>query len=234
MLRSSLFAAASVLVLTACQPASEAPTDTVVAETPPIEVEDVVEVVVEDTAANSEPVEVAVSDSDEETHDHDEAHSDDDHADEDHGDHVHDDDHDHDDHDHAGGEAHVHGLSDLAVSLDGNTVSISVEGALANFDLDETIRTLDDTALYSDNLVALVGGDCTRDQADVSIRPIGDHGNLMVDMVYSCADVSALQAIDVTAFGTFSGFEEVNAVILTETGQTASTLTASAARLDLP
>jgi hypothetical protein len=120
------------------------------------------------------------------------------------------------------------------VSLDGNTISISVEGALANFDLDETIRTLDDTTPYSDNLVTLVGGDCTRDQADVSIRPIGDHGNLMVDMVYSCADISALQAIDVAAFGAFSGFEEVNAVILTDTGQTASTLTASAARLDLP
>ena len=109
-----------------------------------------------------------------------------------------------------------------------------MEGALANFDLDETVRTLDDTAPYSDNLVALVGGECTRDQADVSIRPIGDHGNLMVDMVYSCADISAVQAVDVTAFETFSGFEEVNAVILTETDQTASTLTASAARLDLP
>ena len=53
--------------------------------------------------------------------------------------------HDHDDHDHAGGEAHVHGLSELAVSLDGATVSISLEGALANFDLDESLRSLDDT-----------------------------------------------------------------------------------------
>ena len=102
MLRSSLIAAASVLVLSACQPASEAPTDAVVAETPPIEVEDMVEVVVEDTAANAETEAVAVTDSDEETHDHDEAHSDDDHNDDDHDDHAHGDDHDHDDHDHAG------------------------------------------------------------------------------------------------------------------------------------
>lgn len=250
MLRSSLFAAASVLVLSACQPASEAPTDAVVAETPPVEVEDVVEVVVEDTVTDADTAEVAVTDPDEAVHDHDDEHSEDGHTEDDQGDHAqedahaddeHDHDHDahnhdeddHDDHDHAAGEAHVHGLSDLAVSLDGDTVSISLEGALANFDLDETTRTLDDTTPYSDNLVALVGGDCARDQADVSIRPIGDHGNLTVDMVYSCGDIGALQAIDITAFGAFSGFEQVNAVILTETGQTASTLTASAARLDL-
>ena len=247
MLRSSLFAAASVLVLSACQPASEAPTDDIVAETPPVTVEETVDVVVEETATDTETVEVAstdAADDHDDEHDHDEEHEDhdqeehaeDDHDHDDHEDHDHEahDEHDHDDHDHAGGEAHVHGLSDLAVSLDGNSVSISVEGALANFDLDETLRTLDDTTPYSDNLVALVGGECTRDQADVSIRPIGDHGNLMVDLVYSCADISALEAIDVIAFETFTGFEEVNAVILTDTGQTASTLTASAGRLDLP
>ena len=249
MLRSSLFAAASVLVLSACQPASEAPIDDVVAETPPVEIEEAVEVVVEETVTDADTVEVAAADTDDAAPDHEgdhdeEGHDEEGHEDHDHGDdhaedeHDHDDhaedEHDHDDHDHAGGEAHVHGLSDLAVSLEGNTVSVSVEGALANFDLDETIRTLDNTTPYSDNLVALIGGDCVRDQADVSIRPIGDHGNLTVDMVYTCADIGALEAIDVTAFGTFSGFEEVNAVVLTETDQTASTLTASAPRLDLP
>lgn len=232
MLRSSLFAAASVLVLSACQPASEAPTDIVVADTPPVTAEETVEEVIEETLPDADTVEVAASDAEDADHGHDEDHEE--AAHDDHDDHDEHAEHDHDEHDHAGGEAHVHGLSDLAVSLDGNTVSVSAEGALANFDLDETIRTLDDTTPYSDNLVALVGGDCTRDQADVSVRPIGDHGNLMVDLVYSCADIDALEAIDVIAFEAFTGFEEVNAVILTESGQMASTLTASAGRLDLP
>jgi len=251
MIRTSLLIASSVLALTACQPASEAPQDTIVAEAPPVVSEDTVVEEVEaavaepeatvEVAANSEAA-VAEEDHDhahEDDHDHDAEHKDDHdhdeaHADEDghdHGDaHDHGDDHDHD---HAGGEAHVHGLSDLAVSLDGASVSVSLEGALANFDLDESLRTVEDPAPYTDGIVELIGGDCTRDQAGVSIRPIGDHGNMMIDMTYSCAAIDSLEAIDVTGFVNFSGFEEVNAVVLTEAGQTAKTLTSSETRLDL-
>lgn len=221
MSRTPLFLAASVLVLAACQPSAE-PSDDLVAETPPSVVE---EVVVETVEADSEVGEH--SDHNEDHAEHDEHDEDDEH---DHGeDHAEDD----DDHDHAGGEAHVHGLSDLAISIDATTVSVSLEGALANFDLDESLRTLDDTTPYTDGIVDLVGGECTRETSDVSIRAIGDHGNLTVDLVYSCAAIDGLSAINVTAFSAFEGFEEVNAVILTETGQTASTLTASNTRLDL-
>lgn len=215
MSRTSLFLAASFLVLAACQPAAE-PSDDLVAETPPSVVE---EVVVETVEADS------VAD---EHSDHNEDHDE-------HDEHDHDEDHAEDDeeHDHAGGEAHVHGLSDLAISIDAATVSVSLEGALANFDLDESLRTLDDATPYTDGIVDLVGGECTRETSDVSIRAIGDHGNLTVDLVYSCAAIDGLSAINVTAFSAFEGFEEVNAVILTETGQTASTLTASNTRLDL-
>lgn len=225
MSRTPLFLAASFLVLAACQPAAE-PSDDLVAETPPIAVEEVVE----------ETVEVA-SEADEHSdhaEDHTE-HEDNDEDHEDHDEHDHDEDHaeDDEDHDHAGGEAHVHGLSDLAISIDATTVSVSLDGALANFDLDETLRTLDDATPYTDGIVDLVGGECTRETSDASIRAIGDHGNLTVDLVYSCAAIDGLSAINVTAFSAFAGFEELNAVILTETGQTASTLTTSNTRLDL-
>jgi len=224
MSRTPLFLAASFLVLAACQPTAE-PSDDLVAETPPSVAEEVTEeIVVEADAADP------VTDEHEDHDDHDE---DSDH-DEDHDEHDHDEDHaEEEDHDHAGGEAHVHGLSDLAISIDATTVSVSLEGALANFDLDETLRTLDDATPYTDGIVDLVGGECTRETGDASIRAIGDHGNLTVDLVYSCAAIDGLSAIDVTAFSAFAGFEEVNAVILTETGQTASTLTASDTRLDL-
>lgn len=240
MLRPSLLVAVSFLALGACQPASEAPED-LVAETPPPMPEDVaVEVepaAVETVAAESAVVEVV----EDEAHDHEDEHDHgtedehdhedhDDHADHDHETHDHE---DHDDHDHAGGEAHVHGLSELAVSLDGSQVSISLEGALANFGLDETLRTIEDPAAYTDTVIALEGGDCTRESASASIRPVGDHGNMMIDMVYSCAAMDGLEALVVTGFETFAGFEEVKAVVLTETGQTASTLTAGTTRVDL-
>lgn len=252
MHHSSLLLGASLLALAACQPAEdaagalEAEAPPVVAETVEAEtVEETVEDVVEITAADD--VETVEGDADHahdegETHDHgeDEAHDHeeeghDDRADHDHADddeHAHED-HDHD-HDHAGGEAHVHGKSDLAVSLDGASVSISLEGALANFGLDETIRDLPDTAPYTDGVVALQGGDCSRDSASASIRPIGDHGNLMIDLTYTCAAIDDLTGIDVTGFANFSGFEEVDAVVLTDAGQTADTLTGAKTVLDLP
>lgn len=239
MIRSSLFAAVSVLALSACQPAADAPEETLVAETPPV-AEDATPADVAADAADdaAESVEVAATDGADEAHDHDEDHAEDDHGEEEHEHEDEHEDHDHgedghDDHDHAGGEAHVHGLSDLAISLDGATVSVSLEGALANFDLDESLRTLEDAAPYTDGVVELIGGDCTRDQAGASIRPIGDHGNLTIDLAYTCASIDTLEAVNVTGFASFAGFEEVNAVVLTETGQTAKTLTASETRLDL-
>ena len=252
MSRSFLLLAVSGLALAACQPASEAPQD-VSAETPPV-VEEAVEVAEAETDAVVDAaegvVEAAAETGDAHDHDHEEEH---DHAGEDHadhddhaheaahedGDHDHDhdehdhDEHDHDDHDHAGGEAHVHGLSELAASLDGTTLSVNVEGALANFDLDETIRTLEETAPYTDGTVEIVGGDCTRTAASASSRPIGDHGNLVIDLTYDCAAAGSIEAIDVTGFQSFAGFEEVNAVFLTGTDQTADTLTTSDPRLDL-
>ena len=230
MLRSSLFAAVSLFALGACQPAAEAPEE-LVAETPPPVAEDVV---AEAETSPAETVSVepeAASEAD--AHDHEDEHDHETEEGHDHEDHDHADEEDHEDHDHAGGEAHVHGLSELAVSLDGAQVSVSLEGALANFGVDETLRTLDNPADYTDTVIALEGGECTRDSASASIRPVGDHGNMMLDMVYTCAAIESLEALTVTGFESFAGFEQVNAVVLTETGQSASTLTAESTRLDL-
>ena len=250
MSRSALLIAVSGLVLAACQPAADAPEE-LSAETPPVveEAMDVAEEEVSDAAeamdtdieatadAVEEAVETAAVDGD---HDHADEHEHEGEA------HAHDDDHDHDaheedhahedhdhDHDHAGGEAHVHGLSDLAASIDGSTLSVNVEGALANFDLDESIRELGDTAPYTDGTVEIIGGDCTSTSAAASVRPIGDHGNMIIDLTYDCAAPDALEAINVTGFASFAGFEEVNAVFLTDAGQTAETLTKSDTRLDI-
>ena len=258
MSRSPLLLAASVLVLSACQPAADAPEELVV-ETPPV-VEDVaeaetaetVEVAAEDASVEAAAVEVAAEAEDAHDHsdDHDHEHSDEDDHDHDHGEdgHDHEDDHDHDheedhdhehgddhdhDHDHAGGEAHVHGLSDLAASLEGSTLSISIEGALANFDLDESLREIPNAETYATGTVEVVGGECAPASSDVSVRPIGDHGNLMIDLTYDCAAAGNIEAIEVTGFSSFAGFEQVNAVYLTESGQMAETLTESDTRLDL-
>lgn len=245
MSRSPLFLAASLLVLAACQPAADAPQD-LVAEAPPPVVDS------EPASTDAEPVNVSAAESlpdassvAEDSEDvaeaapEDGAHAHEDH-DEDHAHEDHDDEHaqdedgeDHDDHDHAGGEAHVHGVSDLAVNLDGDRVTLSLEGALANFGLDETVRTLDDPAQYMDGIVTLVGGECIRDEARIEIRPVGDHGNLIVEHYYTCAAMSDLSSLTVTAFARYPAFEDVNAVVLTDVTQTASKLTAASPDLEL-
>ncbi|MHA7898616.1 MAG: ZrgA family zinc uptake protein [Henriciella sp.] len=245
MSRTPLFLAASLFAIAACQPAADAPDD-LVAETPPPVEEPAVEELVADVesetvavesaitegAAEAEaPVEAATEEDHDHGEDHDHEHEDSEH---DHAEDAHDhgDDHDHD-HDHAGGEAHVHGLSELAATLDGSALSVSIEGALANFDLDESLREIADPAPFATGTVEIIGGDCTQTDSAVGVRPVGDHGNMTIDLTYTCANVDGLEAINVIGFDSFAGFEQVNAVFLTEIGQTAETLTESDTRLDL-
>ena len=242
MFRSFLFISASILALSACQPAADAPEELVV-EVPPIVTDEAVETVAAETPA--ETAEAAADyDHDEEAHeedthdDHDEHDHDveDEHDDHDHDEEGHEDHHgedEHEDHDHAGGEAHVHGLSELAASLDGSTLSVSVEGALANFGLDETLRTIDDPTPYANGTVSIIGGDCAPEASSVSVRAVGDHGNLMIDLTYACASPDNIAAIDVIGFSSFAGFEQVDAVFLSETVQIAESLTGSDTRLNL-
>ncbi len=213
MSRSLLLLAASVLALAACQPADE-PTGSLEAETPPV-AEDVIMTETIETVVTPAAVEPA-----------------DDHQDEDHDAHAeHGDDDDHDDR--AGGEAHVHGHAELAVSVEQNTLSISLEAPLDNFGLPESQTTVDDDTPYTDGIVTLIGGDCTRDGAGVALRSNGDHGSMTVDLTYTCTAGAMADAIDVTAFGNFAGFEEIDAVALTDSGQSAAALTRSSTRLDL-
>ena len=41
---------------------------------------------------------------------------------------------------------------------------------------------------------------------------------MVIDLTYDCASAGSIEAIDVTGFQSFSGFEEVNAVFLTPGG----------------
>lgn len=240
MSRSVFLLAASSLALVACQPAQEPEDPPRSYAPPPVEVEEVaitaeaLEYLPEETHDDhSEDADHDEGEHDEDAHAHDDDH--DDHSGDEHEDHDHHDGDDHEDHDHddAGGEAHVHGLSDLAASLDGETLSVSVEGALANFDLDESLRMLDDGDSYAGRTVQVVGGDCTATSTAVGIRPVGDHGNLVIDLTYLCSAPGSIEGIEVTGFQNFAGFEQVNAVYLTDAGQSAETLTEGNTRLDI-
>lgn len=229
VLAASLLAA---LALTACGAANDE-TPTPAAPTPPI--------VSETDTQPPEPPAAPVADTDahnhgDESHDEDEHHDHDTHAEDDH------DEHDHDD---GVGEAHVHGLSEMAMIVDGNTLSISFGGPLVNVlgfeheaktpEQEQAVSDLKETLADVSNLVAIpTEAGCNTLKRDVSIRVTGTHGTINVEYDLECTKVTAVREARVTGFDTFSGLETIDAIVITPAGQSAVSLTASSNTIAFP
>jgi hypothetical protein len=243
ILAASLLAA---LTLSACGSASDdvAPI-TVPAPTPTVTEADVPTPpeppVIEDAAQD-----VVIED---DAHDHDshdgEAHKNGD-AHEDHDDDKHDHDkHDHDDHSDGVGEAHVHGTSEMALIVEGDTLSISFGGPLVNvlgFEHEaktpEQIQAVNDlkaTLADASNLVTLpANAGCTLLETDVQMRNTGTHGTIAVEYNLECRNIAQVTQVNIIGFETFGGLETVDAVVITPAGQTAAGLSRGAASITFP
>lgn len=141
---------------------------------------------------------------------------------------------------HAGGEAHVHGGGDMAVVIEGNTVSIELEAPLANFGLAEAGGALMTDLAFAtfldeqDPLLSLDGaGDCGIPARGAEIHVHGDHGEGRISWDIDCAAPDALTGVTLTLFGVFPGFDNVDAIALIGAEQRAAELTAAAPTLSL-
>ncbi len=144
------------------------------------------------------------------------------------------DDHGGDDHDDAGGEAHVHGLADLAVTLDGNVISAQIVSPLANFGVPEADAALPDAVITSlPGLISLAGGDCTPAPPVAAIDTSSGHTDAVIDFSWTCQNPAAVTAFRFDGFAAYPGFETVNAVFLGGMVQKAAGLTASSPELPL-
>ena len=167
----------------------------------------------------------------------------DDHADgEDHGhdaDHADGDSHDHDDHDHAGGAAHVHGEAEGAIILEGETLTVSLDSALASFGLPESVPgTPEQQAERQTVLNALTDAaavleinseaGCTLVSSEQSVRSVGEVGNAVLDFTFTCSDPGALDEATFVLFEDYPTKEEIDLAILIEVSQSAATLTSDA------
>ena len=222
-----LVSAASAGLLVACSPPDTyepAPTD-----------EPVVEVAESETGMHdTEMHETAEAEEVAEDGDaHDEDHDDHDHDAHDHDAHEHDDhdhdahDHDHDDHDHAGGTAHVHGVADLAVTVDEQFVTVSLESPLANFGMSEADDyEKEEIDVLTDGVAELLGdARCDLTEHSAALRTDTGHKDVSVSLVWDCFRPSRLDGLKFTGFETYTGFETINAVYLSGTDQEAATLT---------
>ncbi|MEM7767389.1 MAG: DUF2796 domain-containing protein, partial [Pseudomonadota bacterium] len=182
--------------------------------------------------AHDEHVDEAKDESEDHDHDHDEHAEDGDHDEHDHAAHAH------DDHDHAGGDAHVHGEAEIAIALDGNTLTVSLNGALASFGLTEAEPETDEARAViaeglapfnkSTTLVALPdAAGCTETEADAGTDYSRGPGNLVADYTFTCTNPDALSEADFPIFADYSTLEKIDAVWLVGSDQAAKTLTLS-------
>lgn len=203
-----LLTGAALSVLAACGPGAEPPAVQEAVEE---------EAVAEDFAAEAEMEEPS------------EDHNDEDHDGAEHDDH----DHDHD-HDHAGGTAHVHGVADLAFSLEGNSLTAEMISPLANFGLSEAEGVVTGEVIDSLPLmILLTGGNCLGETPQAEIDKSSGHTDARISFSWTCANPSSLMSASFAGFSTYPGFETVNAIFLDGSSQKAAELTPSAPQFSL-
>lgn len=198
------------MALAGCAPAPETEVPAAPVPPPPPATEEGVEVAAPETPAAPETT-------------GEEAHA---HEGDDHDDHDHDDEHDHEHEDEvAHGEAHQHGLGVMAVSLLGETISVSLEAPLANFGLVGTTR---EPPVFDPPLTEIVSfpaaANCVANEVGIEIFGHGDHGNLVLTATFDCANIAGAKSLEFTGFDRFPGFEIVDVIYLTQTSQTAAEL----------
>lgn len=204
-----LFVGAALSVLAACGPGGPPP-----AAPGPVETGDTLAAEVPVADSHDTPVEEHAEG---ETHDHEEGEA-----------------HDHDeDHDHAGA-AHVHGIADLAFTIEGNKLMAELVSPLANFGLSEADGVFTPEVINAlPGFVTLTGGNCTAETPAAEVDKSSGHTDGHVTFSWACADAGAVTAARLTGFSAFPGFETVNAVFVTDTAQKAAELTPSSPELSL-
>lgn len=140
----------------------------------------------------------------------------------------------HDDHEMAGGEAHLHGHAELALTQDGDMVTVSLISPLANFGLSETQPDIEDASVYGDAVITLRGGECSETGRTVDIETSGQHGQMHIDLMFRCQAVEALTGATTQLFSQYPGFDAIDLVMLTESHQAASVLTETANQIIFP
>lgn len=158
----------------------------------------------------------------------------------------HEDEHeDHDEHeDRHGGEAHLHGHAELAVSVEGDRLTVTFESpldSLIGFEHEPTndaqiaeLEALQDT--FSEPAVLLSLPErarCEANSISSGTRYSGDHGSLMVEQDFICRNINRITQLDVTVFATFLQIEHVDTVFLSDTNQVAKELSPAQPTLDL-
>ena len=128
----------------------------------------------------------------------------------------------------------MHGVADLALVLDGTSLTAEMISPLANFGLSEAEGVITDEVITSlPTMILLTGGNCTGETPQAEIDRSSGHTDARVTFSWTCADPSSLMAASFAGFSTYPGFETVNAIFLDGSTQKAAELKPSAPQFAL-
>ncbi len=144
-------------------------------------------------------------------------------------DHEHGHDHEHDQHAKSGaGTTHVHGIGNLAVTMENSSVSAQLIAPLANFGLSEAEGVFSDQVIAAlPRLISITGGECQAARPVAVIDRSSGHTDADITFNWTCARPEKILSVRFDGFATFAGFEKVSVLVQTGTRQQAAELTPS-------
>lgn len=133
------------------------------------------------------------------------------------------------------GEVHEHGKGEMAITLDGTMLTVSLEAPLESFasfehepETPEQRQELQDVRAgfmrVSRNVAVNGQAGCQFNTREVAFRHTGDHGSVMVDYGFECETPSELSSVRLRTFDEYPGLETVDTVFLSGDEQKAKTL----------
>lgn len=142
----------------------------------------------------------------------------------------------------AASKAHVHGVAQLTVAVDGPTLSITLEAPLDGFvGFERAPRSDAERKLAAEALARLkdgaalfkpdAGAGCTLAEASVSAPVLepgakagGEHADLDASYVFRCSSPQALRAVDVALFDAFKRLTRIEVQVAGSRAQSKTTL----------
>ena len=132
-------------------------------------------------------------------------------------------------------EPHVHGGGDLAVTMEDDFLTLTLDAPMANFGLSESAALKDEDAEeYATGLAEPMGPTtCVETERSANTRTNGEHGAMTVSVVWRCKKIERVEGMRVNLFETYPAFHHVDAIYLGPNGeQVAKELTPTDTEID--
>ena len=164
-------------------------------------------------------------------------------------------------HEHRHHDSHEHGVAELNLAVDGNTVIIELESPAANIvgfehkphnqtQRDQVKQAIKHLEAAEEMFQFSLAANCKLDEAEVETELAeqdhhshghhhhenideDSHSEFSMNYSFTCQSIDQLKSVDIKLFSHFDGMEEIKAQVITPHRQGLSHLTATQSKIDL-